>query len=66
MSFQATKFILGLTDLTPSEKAVAHTLAYHANKDGENSYPSMETIARESGFKSRRSAQRVVRQLGRL
>jgi hypothetical protein len=63
MSFQATRFILGLTDLTPSEKAVAHTLAYHANKLGENSYPSMETIARESGLQSRRSAQRVVRQL---
>jgi hypothetical protein len=63
MSFQATRFILGLTDLNSSQKAVAHTLAYHANKYGGNSYPSMETIARESGLQSRRSAQRVVRQL---
>jgi hypothetical protein len=63
VSFQATRFILGLTDLNSSQKAVAHTLAYHANKDGGNSYPSMETIARESGLQSRRSAQRIVRQL---
>jgi hypothetical protein len=63
MSFQATKFIVALTDLTPAEKAVAHTLAYHADKDGGNAYPSMETIARESGLQSRRSAQRIVRQL---
>jgi hypothetical protein len=63
MSFQATKFVLGLTDLNSSQKAVAHTLAYHAHKDGGNSYPSMETIAKESGLQSRRSAQRVVRQL---
>ena len=63
MSFQATRFIVGLTDLNSSQKSVAHTLAYHANRDGGNSYPSMETIARESGLQSRRSAQRVVRQL---
>lgn len=63
MSFQATRFILGLTDLSSSQKAVAHTLAYHAGKYGENSYPSMDTIARESGLQSRRSAQRIVRQL---
>jgi len=32
MSFQATRFIVSLTDLTPVQKAVAHTLAYHADK----------------------------------
>jgi helix-turn-helix protein len=66
MSFQATRFILSLTNLNSSQKAVAHTLAYHANKNGENSYPSMDTIARESGLQSRRSAQRIVRQLEKM
>jgi hypothetical protein len=61
MSFQATKFVLGL-DLTPAQKLVAFVLACHANQYGGNCYPSMERIARESGFK-RRHVQRIVRQL---
>jgi hypothetical protein len=63
MSYQTTKFVLERDDLSPSEKAVAHSLAYHADKDGCNSYPSMDTIAREAGFKYRQGAQRVVRRL---
>lgn len=63
MSFQATKFVIGLTDLTPSQKAVAHVFAYHADLKDSTSYPSMERVAQESGFKSRRTARRIVRQL---
>jgi hypothetical protein len=63
MSFQATKFVLGLQGLTRAEKAVAWVLACHANQYGGNAYPSMERIAREAGFKDKRSAQRYVRRL---
>jgi hypothetical protein len=65
MSYQITHYVLELEDLSPSEKAVAHSLAYHADKDGGNSYPSMERIAREAGLRHRQSAQRVVRRLER-
>jgi hypothetical protein len=63
VSFQATKFVIGLHGLNPSQKAVAHAFAYHADKDGMNSYPAMERVARESGFQSKRGAQKIVRQL---
>jgi hypothetical protein len=63
MSFQATKFVLGLQGLTPAEKSVAFVLACHANQYGGNAYPSMELIAHEAGFKDRRSAQRYMRRL---
>lgn len=60
MSYHATKFVLRLRNLTPTEKAVAHSLAYHAHKDGTESYPSMQTIADEAGIKHRQAAQRIV------
>jgi hypothetical protein len=63
MSFQATKFVRALRGLTPAEKAVAFVLADHANQYGGNSYPSMDLIAEEAGFKDRRSAQRYMRRL---
>jgi hypothetical protein len=63
MSYKITRLVLELNGLTPTEKAVAHCLAYHAKEDGTDSYPSMATIARESGLKDRRSAQRIVRRL---
>jgi hypothetical protein len=63
MSYTVTKFVLDLAGLTPSEKAVAHSLAYHAHADGAESYPSMNTIATEAGLSDRRAAQRVVRRL---
>jgi Helix-turn-helix domain len=63
MSFQATKFVRGLRGLTPGEKAVAFVLADHANQYGGHSFPSMDLIADEAGFKDRRSAQRYVRRL---
>jgi hypothetical protein len=63
VSYTVTKFVLDLASLTPSEKAVAHSLAYHAHADGAESYPSMTTIAAEAGLSDRRAAQRVVRRL---
>jgi Helix-turn-helix domain len=66
MSFQATKFVINLRDLSPSQKAVAHAFAHHADQTGGNSFPAMETIASESGLKTRRGAQLVVRQLERM
>src|ERR1700733_4649960 len=63
MSYTVTKFVLELKGLTPSEKAVAHSLAYHAHADGADAYPSMSTIAAEAGLKNRRNAQRIVRRL---
>lgn len=63
MSYVFTKFVHELTGLTVAEKAVAGVLAYHANPDGRNSYPSMSTIAAKAGFKTRRHAQRVIRRL---
>ena len=63
MSYAATKYVVELDGLTPTEKAVAHSLAHHANPDGSDSFPSMTTIAREAGLKDRRCAQYVVRRL---
>jgi hypothetical protein len=63
MSYTVTKFVLESQGLTPSEKAVAHSLAYHAHADGTKSFPSMVTIAIEAGLSDRRAAQRVVRRL---
>ena len=58
-----TKFVLDLRGLTTSEKAVALSIAFHADADGANSDPSMSTIATESGYKNRQNARRVVRRL---
>ena len=62
MSFRLTELVLQLKNLTPVEKAVAHVLAFYSPENGE-AYPSMETIALESGMGSRRAAIRVVRRL---
>lgn len=62
MSWELTRFVLNLRNLTPTEKAVAHSLAYHAPKNG-SAYPSMETIASQSGLGNRTAAQKVVRRL---
>lgn len=63
MSWTVTKIVMGLRNLTPSEKAVANVLAYHATPDGSNAYPSMSTIAAEAGLKHRQSAQRIMARL---
>jgi hypothetical protein len=62
MSWELTRLVLNLRNLTPTEKAVAHSLAYHAPKDG-SAYPSMGTIALEAGLRNRTAAQKVVRRL---
>jgi hypothetical protein len=62
MSWELTRFVLTLRNLTPTEKAVAHSLACHAPKHG-TAYPSMATIALESGLSNRTAAQKVVRRL---
>ena len=62
MSWELTRFVLSLRNLTPTEKAVAHSLACHAPKHG-TAYPSMHTIALEAGLGSRRAAQMVMRRL---
>ena len=62
MSWELTRFVLSLRNLRPTEKAVAHSLAYHAPKNG-SAYPSMETIALEAGLGNRTAAQKVVRRL---
>jgi len=60
VSYHITQFVLALTGLTPAEKSVLHSLAYHADKDGGNAYPSMTTIALEAGLSCRQTAQRIV------
>jgi hypothetical protein len=62
MSWELTRFVLSLRNLTPTEKAVAHSLAYHTPKHG-TAYPSMKTIALEAGLGNRTAAQKVVRRL---
>jgi len=62
MSWELTRLVLSLRGLTPTEKAVAHSLAYHAPKHG-SAHPSMVTIALEAGLGNRQAAQKVVRRL---
>src|SRR5690348_10694726 len=62
MSWELTKLVPSRRDLDPTERSVAHCLAFHAPRNG-TAYPSMTTIAQESGLADRQSAQRVVRRL---
>ena len=62
MSWELTQFVLDLRNLTPVEKSVAHSLAFHAPKHG-SARPSMERIAREAGLGHKRAAQKVMRRL---
>lgn len=63
MSYKVTEYVLSRMDLTPTEKAVAHSLAYRAHEDGSESYPGIQTIAREAGLKDLRFTRRVIRRL---
>jgi Helix-turn-helix domain len=63
MSIKVVRFVLERRDLTAPQKAVAFAMAWHAHEDGSGCYPSMDTLARESGYKSRRGVQLVVRSL---
>lgn len=48
MSFQATAWVLSHSHSTGSTRLVALAIAQHANKDGLNSWPSVQTLASEA------------------
>jgi hypothetical protein len=62
MSVNVIKAVMGLHDLRGPAKAVALVLAEHAHEDGSETYPSISTIALESGF-SRSTVERSIKQL---
>jgi hypothetical protein len=65
MSYKVTEYVLNsdLRKLSAREICVLHCLAFHAQKDGTYAYPSMQTIATQSGLKNRQVAQRYIRRL---
>jgi hypothetical protein len=62
MSVEAVKWVRDLRYLSGNQKTVMFVIGEHADEDGENSFPSLETIASESGV-SVRTAQRVIAEL---
>jgi biotin operon repressor len=62
MSVQAVKWVRDLRGLNTSQKAVLFVIAEHADKNGSNSFPNLNTIAAESGC-SRANLDRVLKQL---
>jgi len=62
MSVNVIKAVMRLHDLRGPAKAVALVLAEHAHEDGSETYPSISTIALESGF-SRSTVERSIKQL---
>jgi len=62
MSVNVIKAVMGRDDLRGPAKTIAIVLAEHAHKDGRESFPSVSTIARESGYCSR-TVQRSLEQL---
>jgi Helix-turn-helix domain len=53
-----------LRGLTPTEKAVAFVMADHEDQGAvRGSYPSMSTVAKESGLQGRETASRIVKRL---
>jgi hypothetical protein len=50
------------SDLPPTVRLAAHTLALHMNTDGGSCFPSIATLAAESGL-SERSVQKAIRHL---
>jgi hypothetical protein len=65
MSVRATNFVRRLRGLTPSLKTVAFVLADHDDHRGGGSYPSMLTVAQESGFAFRQNASDAVQVLAK-
>jgi hypothetical protein len=63
MSVKATNFVRSLRGLTQSEKLVAFVLADHDSHKGSGAYPSMQTVAHESGLKDRETASRITSRL---
>ena len=54
--------VLAIRGLRPAEKSVLICLAYHAHDDGTRSFPSIRTLALESGF-SARTVKRALKSL---
>lgn len=65
MSVNVIKAVMARHDLRGPTKAVALVLAEHAHKDGSETYPSIATIALESGF-SRSTVERSIKKLREL
>lgn len=63
MSYQATGRVLRWRRLTPSEKAVAYTIAHHENSESGVCTAANGTIAIESGYKDVDSVKKVIRKL---
>ena len=62
MSVNVIKAVMARHDLRGPAKSIAIVLAEHAHKDGRESFPSVSTIARESGYCTR-TVQRSLEQL---
>ena len=62
MSVNVIKAVMARHDLRGPAKTIALVLAEHAHKDGRESFPSVSTIARESGYCTR-TVQRSLEQL---
>ena len=54
-----------LCRLRPPAKAVLKDLAWFADNQGENAWPSVRTLAERTGF-SRRAVQKILRELEKL
>jgi DNA-binding transcriptional MocR family regulator len=65
MSVNVIKAVMGLHDLKGPTKSIALVLAEHAHEDGSETYPSIATIALESGF-SRSTVERAIKKLREL
>ena len=61
MSHQANKWVIPM-EMSAPEKVVMLVLAYHADKHGNDSYPGMATMVRETGLKDR-GIQRIITRL---
>jgi hypothetical protein len=63
VSIRAAVFVSRLRGLPPAEKLIALLIAIHANPKSELSWPSMSTLAEESGLKNRETASRIVKRI---
>ena len=63
MNIRAAKFVQNLRGLSPSEKAVAFSMAVHADFQKTEATMSMTTLAEESGLKNRQTASLIVKRL---
>ena len=62
MSYKLADVVRKMTDLSSSAKAVLIIVCQHANDDGSSAYPSVATMAQETGL-SRSTVKRALREL---